>query len=83
MAHKKRVGTTIDLFLISNSYNRNLKGHNDEFWKLIFAYKHVLMALFTKKRVIIMYLSIVLDICVGGEFIQNYFKIFSFFINFG
>ena len=41
------------------------------------------MALFTKKRVIIMYLSIVLDICVGGEFIQNYFKTFSFFINFG
>ena len=41
------------------------------------------MALFTKKRVIIMYLPIVLDICVGGEFIQNYFKIFSFFINFG
>ena len=52
---------------------RSPKGHTREPWRIIFSYKHAWMAW-------VIYYGKCIRHCVRGEFIQNYFNIFSFLL---
>ena len=59
------------------------KGHNCDLWRIIFSYKHALIAwvgvVYSGNCNYYLLINCIRH-CVKGEFIQNYFKIFSFLI---
>ena len=70
----------------SGIQGRSPKGHNHELWRTFFSYKHVWMAwagvIYHGKCNYCALLNCIRD-CVRREFIQNYFKIFSFLLIWG